>query len=148
MSSFKFVPILFVCFFVVLMGLIIQVVGIQILGNENLDNDSAVYINSVIGELDQNFKSSTLVEVESNLSINGTSEALDPFEKQYLESKESSDVKLPSINVLKSIPDLVLLSFGFPQETVKVFYDWLVNAIIFILAIVGFILIFGPGRAD
>jgi len=148
MSNLKLVPFFFIAVFIVLFSGMIILVSDEIITNDNLDNESVQYITSLNSQLAAKYDVSQLGEGQSNLSTNASFEGVDPFTLQYLESKSESQQKISTLDVLKATPDTFLLSFELEEESVEFFYDLARNVITFILGIIGFVLLFGSGRAD
>lgn len=148
MSAIRLVPFFFVAMFIVLFAGMIQLIGVDIIGNENLDNESVEYITSLNSQIAANYQVSQLEEGSSNISQNASFEGVDPFTLQYLESKSQSQQKLSTLDVIKSTPDTFLLTFDLDQESVDFFYDLAQKVITFIIGIIGFVLLFGGGRTD
>jgi len=148
MSSFKLVPFFFMAVFIVLFAGMIILVSDKIITNDNLDNESVEYITSLNSQLAAKYSVSQLEEGQSNISQNASFEGVDPFTLQYLESKSESQQKISTLDVLKATPDTFLLTFDIEQQNVDFFYDLAQKVITFILGIIGFVLLFGSGRAD
>lgn len=148
MSNLKLVPFFFIAVFIVLFSGMIILVSDKIITNDNLDNESVEYITSLNSQLAAKYEVSQLEEGQSNLSANASFEGVDPFTLQYLESKSESQQKISTLDVLKATPDTFLLSFELEKESVEFFYDLAQKVITFILGIIGFVLLFGSGRAD
>jgi len=148
MSNIKLVPFFFVAVFIVLFSGIILLVSEKIITNDNLNNESINYITSLNKQLAAKYNVSQLEEGQSNISQNASFEGVDPYNLQYLESKSESQQKISTLDVLKATPDTFLLTFDIEQQNVDFFYNLAQKVIAFILGIIGFVLLFGSGRAD
>lgn len=146
MTNIKLGQMFLIAFFIVAIGGIIQLVGLDILGDPNLTNESVDYISSLNEELSENYGVDKLQESESQVSTNASNRGLEAFSRSFVESKASAEKKVSAVSIVKKTPDTFLLIFNLEKDQVGFFYNLFVAFIVFILAIMLFILLFGPGR--
>jgi len=148
MSNFKLVPFFFIATFIILFVGIINIVSSEIITNDNLDNESVVYITSLNEQLANNYEISKIEEGSSNISENASFEGVDSYSLEYLESKSEYQQKIKTLDVIKSTPDTFLLMFDLDKEQVEFFYNLIGKIILFVIGIIGFVMLFGSGKVD
>ncbi len=146
MSSIKAWPFVVIIFIVLVIFTGVNDIGLQSLGNSNLDNKSILLVIQINSNLDENFADLTIAT--SNLT-NGTSfEGQDAFVQQFLESKEQASELSTFTNKIISIPDLLILGVNqdIPESDLAIYKALLTAFITLILSVVIFVAIFGDGR--
>ncbi len=146
MSSIKAWPFVVIIFIVIVIFSGVNDIGLQSLGNSNLDNGSVLLIIQINSNLDDNF--GELGIISSNLT-NGTSfEGQDAFVQQFLESKEQASELSSFTNKIVSIPDLLILGVNqdIPESDLAIYKALVPAFILLILSVVIFVAIFGDWR--
>lgn len=142
------VPLFFIAVIIVGFAGVVQLIGVEIIDNENLNNESVSYISNLNANINTNYNTNELEIPTSNVTSNLTNEGIDAFALQYLESKQRAEANINTLGVISAVPDTFLLIFDLDRDSVLLFYQLFVLVIGFVLGIVAFNLLFGSGRTD
>jgi len=122
-------------------------VGQESVSNSNLETESVVLIanveNGVNNNLDYN---SSFDEFGSELTENATFDSEDVFAQEYLEGKSEGQQKKGFISTITTIPDLVILSLGIPQNSVIWIKGIFALIITVVLSFASYRAFFGGGK--
>jgi hypothetical protein len=124
-----------------------QIVGNEVAGNSNLDNESVFLIANISNNVDNNLNAdSSFDEASSNLTVNATFDSQDVFAQEFLEGKSQGQQKQGIVKNLVKVPDLIILSLGVSQQDVA----WIRSIVLLILTVLigfaGYRVFFGGGK--
>lgn len=109
---------------------IMNIVGQEVQGNTNINNDSKLLITNINKKMGSDFDVAVFEEPDSSLAKNSTFEGVDAYARQYLEDKSEIEKKYDMVNSVTNIPDLIILSLGVPVT-------WVSAIKAFVVAILG-----------
>ena len=140
--------------FTVLMLIIVVFYGMQVVGEEavdntNIDQESLDLIGNFSDNLNNEFDyASDFGEFDSNLSTNATFDNQDVYAQEFLEGKSSGQKKQGIVAKAVKIPDMIILSLGVPNAAV-IWVKGIVALIISVLlGFAAFRVFFGGGKVS
>lgn len=148
MSNVKAFPLIITLFLIVIIFTGLNLVGDEIILNENIDDKSIILIADLNTEFNQNFNDGSLVLGSGNLTVENPNDDPTAFALEFLSAKEEKGKLEGFFNKVTTIPELIVLGINddIPSEDLDIFVN-IINAFLLILVfVVGIVAIFGDGR--
>lgn len=143
-----YTTIMTVVFIFVIIMTGVNIVGDKVFSNSNLDQSSKELIVNINYDLNKSFNDELLTETDPELSLNSSSEGLDPFAQEYNERKTSAIKKENIVQRIIAIPDLILISLGVNVDDVKIYKALIITMLLAALGFATYRAFFGAGRVS